>query len=264
VPGIYFQEWRIADRVASAAEKALLRASLAAIEDSGSAPTAVMVSAAARLRQLADDLYRVAMAESEQRAAQLGVPSAPSPLSGDNVIVDPEERSGNSPSKSEGAEALLSLSETLAQKPEGALRQLVMSAMKLTKADSAGLSLEDQEEGELVLRWIATAGEFSRYQNGTMPRHFSPCGTAMERRTSLVMRDPVRQYPYISQLHVPVHHVLLVPFARRGRFVGTVWVATHRTEKKFDVEERRLIEGLASFASAILDSNALGPPGRGA
>jgi putative methionine-R-sulfoxide reductase with GAF domain len=257
VAGIYFQEWRIADRAASAADKALLRASMAAIEGSGSAPTTVMVEAAARLRQLADDLYRVAMAESERRAAQLGVSSAPSPLSGDDVIVEPEERSGNSPSKLAGAEALLSLSETLARKPEEALRQLVMSAMKLTNADSAGLSLEDDEAGELVLRWIATAGEFSRYQNGTMPRHFSPCGTAMERRTSLVMRDPVRHYPYISQLHVPVHSVLLVPFARRRKFVGTLWVAAHKTEKKFDVEEKRMIEGLATFASAILDSNEL-------
>jgi GAF domain-containing protein len=257
VPGIYFQEWRIADRAASAAEKAISRASLAAIEGTGSAPTAAMVAAAARLRQLADDLYRVAMTESEQRASQLGVPSSPSPLSGDDVIVAPEERSGNSPSKSGGAEALLSLSETLAHKPEGALRQLVMSAMKLAKADSAGLSLEDYEQGELVLRWLATAGEFSRYQNGTMPRHFSPCGAAMERRASLVMRDPVRRYPYISQLHVPVHTVLLVPFARRGKFVGTVWVVAHTAEKTFDVEEKRMIEGLATFASAILDSNEL-------
>jgi GAF domain-containing protein len=179
----------------------------------------------------------------------------PSPCPVDDVIVAAEQHSGTSTYKAVEADALLSLSESLARNPEGAVQQLIASAMKLTGTDSAGLSLEDHEAGELVLRWVATAGEFSRYQNGTMPRHFSPCGTAMKGGKSLVMRDPVRHYPYISQLHVPVHTVLLVPFARRGKFVGTVWVASHAPAKKFNTEEQRIVESLATFASAILDTN---------
>lgn len=90
-----------------------------------------------------------------------------------------------------------------------------------------------------------------------MPRDFSPCGTAMDRRSALVMRDPVRYYPYIGQLHAAVRTVLLVPFARRGKFVGTLWVVAHDDDKNFDAEEKRIVEGLATFASAILDAQEL-------
>jgi signal transduction histidine kinase len=43
---------------------------------------------------------------------------------------------------------------------------------------------------------------------------------------------------------------LLVPFHFRGRPVGTVWVVTHRFDRKFDREDERLIRTLAAFASA--------------
>ena len=159
------------------------------------------------------------------------------------------------------AEALLALSHTLAHAPDHAVQQLVNSAMKLAQAQSAGVSVEEMDVDKLILRWIATAGEFARYQQGTMPRNFSPCGTAMDRGSALVMRDPVRYYPYIGQLHAAVRTVLLVPFARRGKFVGTLWVVAHDDQKRFDAEEQRIIEGLATFASAILDAQQL-PAGK--
>lgn len=181
----------------------------------------------------------------------------------DDVIVPPEpppepprERPSNGRRSAE-AEALLALSQTLAHAPDQAVQQLVNAAMNLTQAQSAGLSVEDMEAGEVILRWIATAGEFARYQHGTLPRNFSPCGTAMDRRCALVMRDPVRYYPYIGQLHAAVRTVLLVPFARRGKFVGTLWVVAHRDDKRFDAEEKRIVEGLVTFASAILDAQEL-------
>jgi signal transduction histidine kinase len=43
---------------------------------------------------------------------------------------------------------------------------------------------------------------------------------------------------------------LLVPFHFQGRPVGTVWVVTHRFDRKFDREDERLIRTLAAFASA--------------
>lgn len=181
----------------------------------------------------------------------------------DDVIVSPEpppERPSKG-NKSAEAEALLALSHTLAHAPDHAVQQLVNSAMKLAQAQSAGVSVEDMDVDKFILRWIATAGEFARYQQGTMPRNFSPCGTAMDRGSALVMRDPVRYYPYIGQLHAAVRTVLLVPFARRGKFVGTLWVVAHDDQKRFDAEEQRIIEGLATFASAILDAQQL-PAGK--
>lgn len=81
----------------------------------------------------------------------------------DDVIVSPEppnERLSKG-RKSAEAGALLALSHTLAHAPDHAVQQLVNPAMKLAQAQSAGLSVEDMDAGQVILRWIATAGEFA-------------------------------------------------------------------------------------------------------
>jgi hypothetical protein len=55
-------------------------------------------------------------------------------------------------------------------------------AVDYCDADSAGVSIEEaNEKGELQFRWIAVAGSFARYLNGTTPRFYSPCGTCIDR-----------------------------------------------------------------------------------
>jgi GAF domain-containing protein len=178
-----------------------------------------------------------------------------------DLLVEPAAgpcRIGAAKSTAE-TEALLALSRTLAQEPSRALQRLVDLAMKLTGADSAGLSLEDSEGGERVFRWVATTGELARYVNTAMPRDESPSRAAVEARRALLVRDPVRHYPSIRQLHVPVRLALLVPFARTGRTVGTLWVVAHGKQKVFTTEDVRVVQALTTFASAVLDTLA---PGR--
>ena len=62
-----FQEWRTADRQAHAVEQALTRASLAALEGNAPAPTAEERAKAHRLRQTANDLFHLAMAEMKDK-----------------------------------------------------------------------------------------------------------------------------------------------------------------------------------------------------
>ena len=78
--------------------------------------------------------------------------------------------------------------------------------------------------------------------------------SAIDARKPLVMRDPVRYYAYISQLHVPIATALLVPFARGGKLVGTVWVLQHEPARAFSGGDMRAVQGLATFASAVLDA----------
>ena len=42
---------------------------------------------------------------------------------------------------------------------------------------------------------------------------------------------------------------LLVPFHVLGRAVGTVWVVAHDETRKFDAEDQRVLESLATFAA---------------
>jgi GAF domain-containing protein len=48
--------------------------------------------------------------------------------------------------------------------------------------------------------------------------------------------------------------VVLVPFARQGKLIGTVWVAAHTPEKVFDDGDIALVKRLTTFTSAVLDS----------
>ena len=145
--------------------------------------------------------------------------------------------------------ALRRLVATLAQSPHNVLQEIAQSALELTGADSSGVSIAEVEDGKEIFRWRATAGEFSRYLQGTMPRRFSPCGTVLETASTLLMLEPARYFPYIGELHAPIREVLLVPFARGKEPIGTVWVIAHTEGCKFDSEDRRVVESLAGFAS---------------
>jgi hypothetical protein len=174
-------------------------------------------------------------------------------LSVDDIIVEPKP-STKRRSASEQTHALLGLSEVMAHAPERAVQRLVETAMKLTEADSAGISLEDTHESQPVFRWVAVAGELTRYLHATMPRDFSPCGTVVARGKTLVMRDLVRFFPYAADFHVPLHISLLTPYGRRGKLVGTVWMVNHDARKEFGSEDVRIVEQMTTFSTAILDS----------
>lgn len=146
---------------------------------------------------------------------------------------------------------MLELVHALTASPDAVARYLADAARSLTGADSAGISLVDTEDGQEVFRWIATSGEYARYLNGTMPRHFSPCGDVLARGRPLLMRDMRRAYPYVEQMHVLPGNALLVPFADKGQLVGTVWVVNHAVDRGFDAEDVRIVSSLSVFASAV-------------
>lgn len=173
-------------------------------------------------------------------------------LSVDDVIIPlvPSRGDGNSAAE---RQAFLSLSDSLARSPKKpASQRLVEVAMRLLNADAAGISLEEPEAGQF--RWIAVAGEYERYLDGTMPRHFSPCGTVLDRGQTLVMRNPKRAFPYIEQLHVNEVTVLLVPFPRKGKLIGTLWVMSKDLDREFTVDDARLVQQLTTFSSSIFDA----------
>ncbi|MBL8271892.1 hybrid sensor histidine kinase/response regulator [Steroidobacter sp.] len=151
-------------------------------------------------------------------------------------------------------QVLQKLASTMAEEPKRVLQELVDSARQLCRAGSAGISLLDPElSGPAAqFRWVATAGEFSRYAGNTMPRHFSPCGSVLDANRMLMMKDPVRHFPYIEVLSHSVDEVLLVPFYQGSKPVGTVWVAHHSPDRQFDSEDARVVTSLSKFAAAAV------------
>ncbi|WP_396614754.1 ATP-binding protein [Lysobacter soli] len=152
------------------------------------------------------------------------------------------------------AQTLARLAEVFALAPEQLGQCLAESAMAMTQAHAAGISLDEPEATPRVFRWVATAGSYTDYLGQTMPWDFSPCGEVIRRDTAILMHDMRRLYAYVDGLPLPPHEVLLVPFHRNNAPIGTVWVVRHDDDRPFDLEDLRVVQTLTRFAGAAVDN----------
>lgn len=170
----------------------------------------------------------------------------------DEVIITGEldRRPSRAPDHQAESRALTFLAETMSTKPDMVLQRLVELTIELTHSDSAGISLLEPG-GELgTFRWVATAGAWAPYRDGTMPREQSPCGEVIAREAVLLVKHPERVWPALLQADPGISEGLLAPFHIDGVPVGTVWTIKHKQHAQFDAEDARVLKSLARFASA--------------
>jgi signal transduction histidine kinase len=154
--------------------------------------------------------------------------------------------------------ALVALVLELTNSPESVLQRLVDTALELCRGHSAGISLLEEEgpPGGLSprgnhFRWHAVAGQWAPLVWGTTtPRDYGPCGTVVDRNRTLLFSHPHRYYLQFADVHPLLVEGLLVPFHIDGEPVGTVWVVAHDETRKFDSEDQRMLESLATVAAA--------------
>jgi signal transduction histidine kinase/ActR/RegA family two-component response regulator len=146
--------------------------------------------------------------------------------------------------------ALVALAQQIANSPKRIFQTLAETTLALCEAGSAGISLLEDDNGREIFRWHAIAGGYAPHLWGTTPRHFSPCGTVLDRKTVMLFDRPGRHFTYFAQLNPPIIEALLMPFAIEDEIVGTVWVMVNDDARKFDNEDARILGSLAKFASA--------------
>jgi hypothetical protein len=145
--------------------------------------------------------------------------------------------------------ALRRLSRLFAEAPESVLQELVNTAVEFCGADSAGISLEEPEDGTFL--WIVVAGSFAPYLGGRTPRHYSPCGTCLDSGQPQLYRVTKPYYDYLGVAAAPIVDGMLIPWS--NEFMrGTLWVVSHVSAEAFTREDYELLNGLADFASIIL------------
>lgn len=173
----------------------------------------------------------------------------------DDVIITSalSERAPRPPDREAENRSLVMLARTMAESPDQVFQTLANCALELCRAGSAGISVLDAADPK-VFRWRATAGAYAPYVGATLPRDFSPCGVVLDRKSFVLMANPARFFPYISDLCAPVREVLLVPFAQDGVLVGTVWVVAHDETRRFDAEDARIVTSLTGFAEAAIQT----------
>ena len=173
-----------------------------------------------------------------------------SPFRLKDIIINSEllDRPPRAPNYEAENQALLALVQSLAKTPNMILQRLAETALQLCRADTAGISLLEQQDGGEVFRWEAVTGVFSNRLHARMPRYASPSGITIDRNATQLMYMAERVFPALKS-EPPLVEALLTPFHVGRKPIGTVWVGAHDERRKFDQEDKRIIETLAQFAS---------------
>jgi hypothetical protein len=147
------------------------------------------------------------------------------------------------------ARAVERLKKCRFENPEAVLQELVQIAVDFCHADSAGISIEEaNEKNELQFRWIAVAGSFARYLNGTTPRFYSPCGTCIDRGVPQHYQVTHPYYNFLGVKAEPILDGVLIPW-RTVNLQGTFWLVSHSSTDAFDKSDYEFLHTVADFVS---------------
>lgn len=146
--------------------------------------------------------------------------------------------------------AVQDLARQVQESPERIIPRLVELAQDFCQAESAGISLYEEETGGPgIFRWHHLSGVLARFNGATTPRNFSPCGVCLDQHRPVLMAHPEQVYTWISDANIVVPEVLLVPLQfGEDDPIGTLWVVAPEG-RNFDSEDARLLMELSSFAS---------------
>ena len=170
----------------------------------------------------------------------------------DDVIVTSEltQRPSRLPDYRAELRAIKMLVSAMLEAPDDLWQRLAETALQLCRAGTAGVSLLDTECGEEVFRAEAVAGVLSASIPRTIPRDAIPCGAAIDRCGTQLVRLPERFFSSLK-FERPIFEALIIPFDVQGKAAGIVWVVAHDDSCKFDREDERIGRTLASFAALV-------------
>ena len=151
--------------------------------------------------------------------------------------------------------AMYELAELLADGAPALLKRLAQMAIELCGAGSGGISmLEATSDGELF-RWNALAGELEKYEGGSTPRDWSPCGQCLKAARPMLYSYPARFFTYFQDVETAIVEGLVIPMYLDAQPIGTIWIISH-DERCFDAEDVRIMTSLGNFVSAALRLSA--------
>lgn len=180
---------------------------------------------------------------SENTSSEFGIRDIVSATS----TVELSRRPSRPPNHAAENSALVDLARILASSPDRILQKLSDTALTLCRAQSAGLSLLEDDDQKKNFHWRAISGEWASHRNGGTPRDFGPCGTVLDRDMPLLFSHPERDFPYFSEVSPLLEDALLIPFYIDGTARGTIWVVSHDPRRRFDAEDLRVMTNLGNF-----------------
>jgi hypothetical protein len=158
----------------------------------------------------------------------------------------------------EGAqlEALAAIGKEITASAKQLFSVVVQRAIILCRTGSAGLSLLHSEDHGQFFHWDALAGMLADHIGGTTPRHFSPCGVTLDRRSPQLFSYPARHFEYFEDVPIPIVEALVIPIFVDRKGLGTIWIVSHDEGRKFNSEDVRVMSSLAAFCEAAVSCTA--------
>ncbi|MFL9863459.1 ATP-binding protein [Paraburkholderia fungorum] len=132
------------------------------------------------------------------------------------------------------------------------LQAIADTALSLCHADSAGISLVEGPDDKRVFRWFAVAGLCAELRGKTTTWDECPCGVTLESGAPQLFIDPQAQFPCLRFPGVNVPEGIVVPIPADNGALGAIWVMSHAEDRRFDLEDVRLLSNLAVFAGSGL------------
>lgn len=141
------------------------------------------------------------------------------------------------------------LARLFAENSSTILQELVTAAVELCGADSAGISVvQENSTDEDYYHWVATAGEYSGFLHAKLPRYPSACGVTLERARPQIFRVSQRFFDLMGIQAPTVTDGLLLPW-QVEETRGTIWIMAHGRLEAFDTEDCNVMQVLANFAA---------------
>jgi two-component sensor histidine kinase len=95
-------------------------------------------------------------------------------------------------------------------------------------------------------------GDLEKFTGATTPRHYSPCGITLDRRSPILVQRPERVYSWLQEANLSLPECLLVPlYIGADEPLGTLWIVSER-EGEFDGRHADALTDLAGFAGLAL------------
>jgi two-component sensor histidine kinase len=149
-------------------------------------------------------------------------------------------------------EGMRRMANAFVDSPDTILQELVNAAMELCDADSAGISMEQAEESDdKFYQWVATAGQYARFLNATLPRTPSACGICLERGRPQIFSVSQRFFDIMGIVAPTVTDGMLLPW-QVEEMRGTIWIMAHERTMAFDGNDCRVMQVMADFAAVAV------------
>lgn len=173
----------------------------------------------------------------------------------ENVVITPElSKRVPKPINLELENRILrDLGRQLTQPTEKLLKHFIKIAKEFCQGDTAGISLiQKKPSGEKILRWVALAGSYEKFEGGTIDLEQSPCGFCLNTGSTQLFSYPARYFTNLKEAQPEIVESIVVPLNLDGKTLGTIWVVQHEEGHQFDQEDARLLTNLAEFLAAAL------------